>query len=78
MFLYIVEHFVTTSDNETKPDTQDIKYTLYTHSHLVVVVHAGEVSPAFVASDFDKTLKKTDNISKSDRRHTIYCKNNAD
>lgn len=40
--------------------TQYIKYILYTH--LVVVVHAGEVSPAFVASDFNETLKKTENI----------------
>lgn len=27
--------------------------------YLVVVVHAGEVSPAFVASDFNKALEKT-------------------
>lgn len=31
-----------------------------TNTHLVMVVHAGKISPAFVTSDFDETLEQTE------------------
>lgn len=44
-----------TTGKHTHTHIKQIPYT-----HLVVVVHAGEVSPAFVASDLNETLKETE------------------
>lgn len=47
---------------ETHTRTHRVYIKQFLYTHLVVVVHAGEVSPAFVASDLNETLKETEDI----------------